>query len=83
MVDEATWKKRFGLFMAARLFGLTTFVAGVAIAYSDLLRPGGWPALGSILIIFGVIDAVFAPRLMKKHWQRLDSQRKDGPDRKA
>lgn len=82
MVDEATWKKRFGLFMAARLFGLTTFIAGVAITYSDLLRPGGWPALGSVLIIFGIIDAVFAPKLMKMHWQRLDSQESGGPDRK-
>ncbi len=81
MVDESVWKKRFGLFMTARLIGLATFLAGVAIIYSDLLRPGGWPALGSILVIFGIIDAVFAPKLMKKHWQRLDSAGKDGPSR--
>ena len=72
MVDEAVWKKRFGLFMAARLFGLLTFLAGVAIFFSDVLRPGGWPALGSVLIIVGIIDAVFAPKLMKKHWERID-----------
>ena len=78
MVDEAVWKKRFGLFMAARLFGLATFLAGVAIMYSDLLRPGGWPALGSVLVIFGIIDAVFAPKLMKKHWQRVDSEDRPG-----
>ncbi|MBA3525682.1 MAG: hypothetical protein H0T82_02015 [Sphingomonas sp.] len=79
MVDESVWKKRFALFMAARLFGLLTFLAGVAIFYSDLLRPGGWPAVGSLLIIFGIIDAVFAPKLMKKHWQRLDSSDEQGP----
>lgn len=81
MVDETVWKKRFGLFMAARLFGLLTFLAGVAIIYSDLLRPGGWPALGSVLVIFGIIDAVFAPKLMKKHWQRLDSSDDERPRR--
>ncbi len=81
MVDEAVWKKRFGLFMAARLLGLITFLAGVAILYSDLLRPGGWPLVGGILIIVGIIDAVFAPKLLKKHWDRLDSADSEGPGR--
>ena len=79
MVDETVWKKRFALFMAARLFGLLTFLAGVAIMYSDLLRPGGWPAVGAVLIIIGIIDAVFAPKLMKKHWDNIDSAGKEGP----
>ena len=78
MVDEAVWKKRFGLFMAARLFGLLTFLAGLVIAYSDLLRPGGWPALGAVLIIAGAIDGVLAPRLLKKHWDRIDSEDQGG-----
>lgn len=73
MADEAVWKKRFGLFMAARLFGLLTFFAGIAITYTDLLQPGGWPAVGSVLIIVGLIDAIVAPRLLKKHWDRTDA----------
>ena len=79
MADETVWKKRFALFMAARLFGLLTFLAGVAIFYSDVLRPGGWPALGAILIVAGIIDAVFAPKLMKKHWDQVDKG--EGPGR--
>ena len=74
MADEALWRRRFLLFMAARLFGLLTFLAGIAIAYSDLLREGGWPALGAIVAIAGAIDAVFAPRLLKKHWDLEDSK---------
>ena len=70
MDDEALWKRRFLMFMLARLFGLATFLLGVAIAYTDLLRPGGWPAVGAILAIMGVLDAVFAPKLMKKAWER-------------
>ena len=70
MDDEALWKRRFLMFMLARLFGLATFLLGVAIAYTDLLRPGGWPAVGAILAIMGALDAVFAPRLMKKVWER-------------
>ena len=74
MADEALWRKRFLLFMLARLFGLLTFLAGIAIAYSDLLREGGWPALGAIVAIAGAIDAVFAPKLLKKHWDIEDSK---------
>lgn len=74
MADEALWRRRFLLFMAARLFGLLTFLAGVAIAYGDLVREGGWPALGAAVAIMGAIDAVFAPKLLKKHWEREDSR---------
>ena len=70
MDDEALWKKRFLLFMAVRLAGLATFFLGIAIAYTDLVREGGLPALGGILAIVGVVDAVFAPRVLKKMWER-------------
>ena len=73
MVDEAVWKKRFLVFMAARLFGLVIFLGGIAVAFTDLLREGGWPQVGAILIILGAIDAVLAPRLLKKQWDREDS----------
>ena len=72
MADEAIWRRRFLIFMLARLFGLATFFAGIAIAYSDIVREGGWPALGAILAIMGAIDAVFAPKLLKKHWDQED-----------
>ena len=72
MADEALWRRRFAIFMLARLFGLATFLAGIAIAYSDLVREGGWPALGAIIAIMGAIDAVFAPKLLKKHWEQED-----------
>ena len=72
MKDEELWRKRFQLFAAIRLFGLLTFLLGLAIAFSDLVRPGGWPLLGGILVIIGAIDAVVAPRMLKKGWKRLD-----------
>ena len=48
--------------MLARLFGVATFFLGIAIIYTDLLREGGWPAVGAIVAIIGAIDAVFAPQ---------------------
>ena len=72
MADDELWKRRFQIFMVARLFGLAIFFAGIAIAFTDLLRDGGWPLVGGILAIFGAVDAVFAPRLLKKHWRDED-----------
>lgn len=72
MRDEEVWRKRFQLFMAIRLFGLLTFLLGVAIAFTDLIREGGWQLLGGILAIVGAIDAVIAPRILRKGWERQD-----------
>lgn len=72
MSDDELWRKRFQLFLAIRLFGLLTFLLGLAIAFTDLVRPGGWPLLGGILVAIGAIDAVVAPRILKESWERLD-----------
>ncbi|MBA3669931.1 MAG: hypothetical protein H0W71_07710 [Sphingomonas sp.] len=70
MDDEALWRKRFLMFMVVRLAGLAVFFLGVAIAYFDILRPGGWPQVGAIIAILGAMDAIFAPRLLKTLWER-------------
>ncbi|MFL6749033.1 MAG: hypothetical protein ACJ8E6_10170 [Sphingomicrobium sp.] len=72
MADDELWKKRFRLFMAIRLAGLAIFMLGLAIAFSDLVRPGGWKLLGGFLVIIGVIDALVAPRIVKRGWERSD-----------
>ena len=72
MADEDKWKRRFHLFMAARLFGLAMFLLGIAIMFTGILRPGGWPVAGWIVVILGLLDAVVAPKLMKKQWDAED-----------
>ena len=69
MIDEAEWKKRFLLFSVLRISGLALFLLGVAIAFSDLLKPGGWPLLGGILAILGAVEAVLIGRILKKAWR--------------
>jgi hypothetical protein len=75
--DDALWKKRFHLFMAARLFGLATLTLGAAIAFTDLVQPGGSKLIGGVLVVIGAIDAVFAPRVLKKLWAREDAAKQD------
>ena len=72
MADEQVWKKRFMIFTLARLFGLAMIVLGFAIAYSDLMSDGGWPLVGAVIAVMGLIDAVAAPRLLKKMWREQD-----------
>jgi hypothetical protein len=75
MADEQVWKRRFLIFALARLFGLAMVLLGAAIAYTDLLREGGWPVVGAIIAIMGLIDAVFSPRLLRKAWDEEDRRR--------
>jgi hypothetical protein len=70
--DDALWRRRLLLYSAVRFAGLAIFFLGIAIIYTDLVRAGGWPRLGAIIAIMGAIDAVFAPRLLKKAWDEQD-----------
>jgi len=72
MNDDDIWRKRFQLFAAIRLVGLAIFLLGLAVAFSDLVRPGGWKSLGGVLVIVGALDAVIAPRILKRGWERLE-----------
>ena len=49
-------------------------VDGLEEVAVDKTRSGGWPQLGAIVAILGVIDATFAPRLLKRAWDRQDRQ---------
>lgn len=73
--DDAVWRKRLLAYSVVRLGGLAIFFTGLAIIYTDLLREGGWPQVGAIIAIMGVIDTIFAPRVLKKLWDQQDSER--------
>jgi hypothetical protein len=75
MADEDVWKRRFLIYSAVRIGGLAIFFLGMAIAYTDLVREGGWPQVGAVVAIMGLIDALFAPRLLKREWERQDREK--------
>ena len=75
MRDEELWRRRFRTYVLVRLVGLAIFLFGVAIASTDLLREGGWPLVGAIIALMGLIDGLFAPRLLKKVWEQEDARR--------
>ena len=76
MDDERRLRNRLLAYTGARAFGIAVMLLGIAIVYSDLLREGGWPQVGAIVAIMGVIDGVFAPRMLKKYWEEQDRERR-------
>ena len=74
MPDERVYRNRLLAYTGARAFGLAIMLLGLAIIYSDLVRDGGWPQLGAIVAIMGVIDALVAPHLLKKMWDEKDRE---------
>jgi len=75
-MDEDTARRRLLIYTLVRFGGLLIFFLGLAIVYTNLLRPGGWPQVGAIVAMMGVIDAMFAPLLLKRAWDDRDRQGK-------
>ena len=71
-MDDNIARQRLLLYMAVRFGGLLIFFLGIAIMYTNIARPGGWPQVGAIIAIIGVTEAMFLPRLLKKAWDRSD-----------
>ena len=76
MDDDAIWRKRLLLYSLVRLCGLVFFFIGLAIIYTNLLRRGGWPQVGAVVAILGALDALFAPRLLKRSWDEKDREQR-------
>ena len=67
--EEALWRKRFGLFALLRLSGLALMMAGIAVAFTGLVRPGGWPVVGAVLVLSGVVDGLVLPAFVRRRWE--------------
>lgn len=66
MTREDKDRRIFAIYAATRLAGLATFLFGIAVAFTGLVRPGGWPTLGAILAMIGVLDAVLVPPFVRR-----------------
>ena len=74
-MDEGVARRRLLLYSLVRFGGLVIFFLGMAIIYTDIVREGGWPQVGAVIAIMGVIDALFAPRILKRMWDQQDAPR--------
>jgi len=75
-MDEDLYRRRLLIYSLVRLGGIVIFFFGLAVIYTGLLRPGGWPQVGAVIAILGVVDAFLAPRLLKRAWDEQDRRGK-------
>ena len=66
--EEALWRKRFAVFAMLRLSGLAFMLAGIVIGFTPLLRPGGWPLVGALLVMIGLVDGLVLPLFVRRQW---------------
>jgi len=78
-MDDNAARTRLLIYSLVRFGGLAIFLFGIAVMYTNVLRPGGWPQIGAIIAILGVIDAMLAPRLLKKAWDEQVAGAVDRP----
>ena len=67
-------RTRFLTLNLARFAGMGLVFLGMAIWLGDLLRPGGWPAVGVPLFLLGAAGTLFLPRLLARRWRSPDVQ---------
>ena len=66
---EEEWRRRFILLNLVRIGGTAVVMLGLAIWYTDLLRPGGWPGLGLSLALLGLLISFPGAQLLVRRWR--------------
>ena len=67
-------RARFFALSTVRFAGVGLVILGMAIWLGDLLRPGGWPAVGAPLFLAGVAGTLLLPKYLARRWRTPDPQ---------
>lgn len=68
-VSEATWRNRFIAINLARIGGTLVALFGLVIWQGDLLREGGWAAVGIPMTLVGLLVSFVGPRWLASRWR--------------
>ncbi|TVV70132.1 hypothetical protein [Sphingomonas solaris] len=60
---------RFTIISAARASGLVLMIFGLWIWLGDLVRAGGWMALGLPLFAIGLFESLVLPQILVSRWR--------------
>jgi protein-S-isoprenylcysteine O-methyltransferase Ste14 len=72
--DDNLWRGRFVTVNLVRIGGTAVVLLGLAIWYSNLVRPGGAPLLGFPLALIGLVASFWGPIALSRHWKRKDGR---------
>lgn len=66
---ERLARGRFLMLTLLRFGGVALVMLGMAVWLGDLMRPGGWPAIGIPLFVGGAGVTLFLPRVFARRWR--------------
>ena len=70
--DESMWRNRFIMLNLTRIGGTLVVLVGLIIWQTDLVREGGWTALGLPLALIGIAASFGGPRYLARKWRTPD-----------
>jgi hypothetical protein len=70
--DESMWRNRFILLNLTRIGGTFVVLLGLLIWQTDLIREGGWTAIGFPMALLGIAVSFGAPRYLAHKWRTPD-----------
>lgn len=73
-MNEDLWKKRYGVMQTLRIGGLLIMLVGLLVAKGGVLTDEAHPAIGAVLIVAGLFDALLSPKILKRIFDRQDAQ---------
>lgn len=66
---ERLAKSRYHTIVLVQFTGVLLMVIGMWIWFGDILREGGWIALGAPIFVLGVFESLFLPKLLARRWK--------------
>ena len=74
LVTDDQWRNRFIAINLVRIGGTLVVLLGLAIWYTDMVRPGGWPGLGLPLALIGLLISFGVPQWLAVKWRTPPGQ---------
>jgi protein-S-isoprenylcysteine O-methyltransferase Ste14 len=72
--NDDLWRNRFIAVNLVRIGGTIVVLIGLAIWQTNVVRPGGIPALGLPLALIGLVASFWGPVALSRHWKRRDGR---------
>jgi hypothetical protein len=73
-VSEATWRNRFILVNLVRIGGTLVVLLGLLVWQTDLLREGGWTAVGLPMALLGLLVSFGGSWMLISRWRTPPGQ---------
>lgn len=72
--EDRIARSRFFALTMMRLAGVMLLMFGLLVWQGDVVRDGGWPALGIPLFAIGLLETILLPKFIASKWRTPKDQ---------